>query len=186
MVLQEKDYIQRQKSKYLKGTIIWTALVIGIFIGGLVIMGKRESYFTVFAGVLVIGAALNVTRLIGFGKYKDGNEKWALHLENMKGSFDIFHSAIIPDSRGTVFFEHVVITSKGVYFMSYDEACVKKNRLWLENKIQSKGIDMKQVHVVTIKDEQAIKSLAAKIEKEALFTNGKQSEYTTIINSMLM
>jgi len=138
MVIQEKEYIKKQKSKYLKGTIFWTALVIGIFVCGLVIMGKRETYFTVFAGVLVVGAALNVTRLIGFGKYKDGDEKWAVYLEKMKGSYDIFHSAIIPDNRGTVYFEHVVITSKSIYFISYDDACVKKNRLWLENKMQSK------------------------------------------------
>lgn len=186
MILQEKDYIKKQKAKYLKGTLFWTALVICIFVCGLMIMKKRESYFTVFAGVLVIGAALNVTRLIGFGKYKDGDVACAEILEGMKGSYDLFHSAIIPDTRGTTFFEHIVITSKSLYFITYSEECVKKNRLWLENKMESKGIAIKNVHVVKASNEREMKNLAVRIERDACYTSGKQNEYTTIINGMLM
>ena len=72
MILQERNYIKQQKDKYLKSTVIWTACILIIFVAGIFILDTRKSYFTVFAGVLVIGAALNLTRWIGFSRFKDG------------------------------------------------------------------------------------------------------------------
>lgn len=186
MVLQEKNYIKKQKNKYLKGAIIWTILVIGVYATGMILIGSRASYFTVFAGVLVVGAALNITRFIGYGKFHDGDEAMAQILENMKGSYDIFHSAVIPDNRGTAYFEHIVITSRSIYLITYDEVKLKKFRLWLENKLASKGIPMKHIHIMAIKDSVAMKNLAIRIEKDACYTSNEQEEYTKIINSMLM
>lgn len=186
MVLQEKDYIKKQKSKYLKGTIFWSISILVVFGLGIVIMQSRESYFTVFAGILVIGAALNLTRWIGYGKYKDGNSTYAELLEKMKGSFNVFHSCIIPYTGSTAYFEHIIITSRSVYFITYNEEQQKRNRLSIENKLQSKGISMKQVHVVVVKNLIEMKNLILKIEKDACYTSNHQEEYTTIINEMLM
>ncbi len=186
MIVQGCHYIEEQKKKYLKHTLIWTAVVAVLFGIGLFLAGKRENYFTVIAGVLVLGIALNLSRYIGFRKFKDGKEVSAKILEGMKGSYDLFHSAIIPDARGTAFFEHIVVTSRSMYFISESSEMIKKYRLCLENKLASKGIPMKSIHFVHVDNEVQIKNLAIKIEKDACYTNEKLGEYTKVINDLLM
>lgn len=186
MIIQEKDYIKQQKRQYLKRTVIWIALILGIYGTGIILTQSIKSYFTVFAGVLVIGAALHLTRWIGFSQFCDGKAEYAKVLEQIQGDFDLFHSAIIPDARGTIYFEHIVVTAKSVYMITYDEQMIKKNRLWLENKLKTKGIPIQATHVLAVKSLAEMQSLAARIQKETCFTKGKKNEYTTIMNEMLM
>lgn len=186
MVVQEKDYVEKQKKKYFKGLAIWTLAVLGVFFVGIFAFGSRKNYGTVVAGVLVLGMALNLSRYIGFSRFKDGNKEYAEILEGMKGTYNLFHSAIIPDTRGTSFFEHIVVTSRSIYVINYDANQFKKTRLALENKLQNKGIEIKQIHCVTVNSPVEVKNLALKIEKDACFTDPKIEEYTRIINELLM
>lgn len=186
MIIQEKNYIDKQKKKYLKGTFLWLFIIAAVYCAGLLITRTRGSFFTVFSGVLVIGAALNFTRLIGYGKYKDGHLEWATRLEQMKGGYDLFHSCIMPDTRGTYYFEHIIVTSRSIYLLSYEDTMIKRGRLGLENKLMSKGIPNKSIHIVAVHNEGEVKALCSKIERDACFTSTKKDEYTTIINEMLM
>lgn len=186
MVIQEKDYLKKRKRSYLKASGCWVALMGAIFITGLVVTKSRNSYFTVFSGVIAIGAALNLTKLIGILKYKDGSKEYAEYLEEMKGNYNIFHSSLIPNAQGIIYFEHIVVTSKRIYFITYQETCMKKNRLEIENRMMAKGIESKNIQVIWIKDKMAMKELVRHIEKDETYESNKKDEYTTIINGMLM
>ena len=186
MVVQTCDYVERQKKKYLKHTLIWAVVVAFLFGAGFVLAGKRENYLTVIAGVLVLGIALNLSRYIGFSKFHDAKISDAKILEGMKGSYRLFHSAIIPDTRGTAFFEHIVITSRSIYFIGQDSQMIKKYRLGLENKLMSKGVPMKGISFNQVESEVQVKNLVAKIEKDACYTSEKLDEYERIINDLLM
>ncbi len=186
MIVQTCDYVQRQKKKYLKHTFIWGLVVAVIFGLGLILAGKRENYLTVIAGVLVLGIALNLSRYIGFRKFQDGKLSYAKILEGMKGSYHLFHSGIIPDTRGTAFFDHIIVTSRSIYFISQDHEMMKKYRLTLENKLMSKGVPMKAISFNEVETEVQVKNLAVKIEKDACYSSEKLEEYTRIINDLLM
>lgn len=186
MVAQGCHYVQEQKKKYLGRTLIWMAIVALLFFTGLFLEGKRENYFTVIAGVLVLGIALNLSRYIGFRKFKDGKEEVAKLLEDMNGSYHLFHSAIIPDTRGTAFFEHIVVTSRSIYFISQSAEMIKKYRLELENKLISKGISMKAIYFMPIENEEQVKNLIVEIEKDAYYTDENLGEYAKLINDLLM
>ena len=64
MVLQEKNYIAKQKKKYFIWGMCLTLLVFGIFGVGLWLTKTRANLFTVSACVIAIGAALFITRWI--------------------------------------------------------------------------------------------------------------------------
>lgn len=186
MIQQEKDYIARKKKKYLTQTIIWSLGVACIFLIGLIVMGNRESYFTVFAGVMVMGVALNLSRWIGYRRFQDGNVLYAQSLEEMKGSYILFHSAIIPDVNITAYFEHIIVTTKNIYILSYDEERIKKHRIWLENKLQSKGLELKQIHFILLNSLDGVKNIVEQVEKDTCSVDEELKENAKIINDLLM
>lgn len=186
MVKQERDYIYNQKKKYLTHTLIWTAAMLVVFATGIFLTKSRANYFTVVSGLMAMGLALNLTRFISFNKFRDGDKEFAQYLENMKGSLNIFHSAIIPDTRETVLFEHIIVTARSIYFLSYKSENISKNRLWIENKLTAKGIDPKTIHFVQVDSLVSIKNNVAKIEKDACMTSEKLMENTQIIQNLLM
>ncbi len=186
MTLQNRNYISEQKKRYLRNTLLWTIVVVAAFFSGLIIFKTRESYFTVFSGVMVIGVALNFSRYIGFSKFKDGKEEYADLLESIKGNYKLFHSVIIPDNRGTAFFEHLMITSKGLYFLGYQDQVIRTCRLWLENKLASKGIPLEQMHFITLENTAHLKDIILEIEKDNGYLDERLEEYSKVINDLLM
>lgn len=184
MVIQGCHYIQEQKKKYLVRTLIWMAIVALLFLTGLLVANKRENYFTVIAGVLVLGIALNGSRYIGFGRFKDGDEKNAKLLEKIKGHYYLVHSAIIPDNRGTAFFEHIVVTSGRIYFISTSAEMMKKYRLTLENKLITKGIPLEAL--CFIGDKALTEDVRWAIEEDASEVDKNLEDYAKIINDLLM
>lgn len=187
MVEQGCHYVQEQKYKYFVRTLIWIAVVAFLFAVGLLLEGKRENYFTVIAGVLVLGIALDLSRYIGFRKFKDGKEEIARLLEGIQGHYHLVHSAIIPDTRGTAFLEHIVVTSERIYLISYDDKVIKKYRLLLENKLISKGIASQLLRFKVVQNQQQLEALITAIEKDASYLNDNNlQEYTKIINDLLM
>lgn len=186
MVIQGCHYVQEQKKKYLTHTLIWLIVVAILFGVGVLIAGKRENYFTVIAGVLVLGLALNLSRYIGFRKFKDGREEEAKLLEDMKGNYHLVHSAIIPHTKGTAFFEHIIVTSKRIYLISYSREMIKEFRLQLTNQLMTKGIALKALCFITIESKEELKDLILEIEEDAYDTDNNLGENAKIINDLLM
>lgn len=186
MILQEKNYIKKQKKKYLIHSCIWTVVVFVLFGVGLLLTGTRSNYFTISACVMAIVAALFISRFISFSRFKDGDETRACLLEAMKGNYQIFHSGIIIDASGTSYFEHIVLTSKSIYLIAYDEAKMKKYQLWAEKCLINKGIPTKSIHFLVALNEISMKNIAHRIEKDACVTNEKLEEYSKILNEILM
>ena len=186
MILQEKTYIKKQKKKYLIHSCIWTVIVFVLFGLGLLFTKTRSNYFTISACVMAIVAALFISRFISFSRFKDGDEAKACILETMKGCCQIFHSGIIIDDAGTSYFEHIVVTSRGVYLIGYDEAKMKKYRSATERSLVNKGIPAKCIHFLIVRNEVQMKNIALRIEKDACITNGKLEEYSKMINEILM
>ena len=186
MILQEKNYIRKQKKKYLIHSCIWTGMVLILFGLGMFLTQTRSNYFTISACIMAIVASLFIARLISFNRFKDGDEAKAHILEAMKGSYEIFHSGIIIDATSTSYFEHIVVTSRNIYLIGYNEEKVKKNRLATEKYLVTKGIPAQCIHFLVAKNEVQIKNIALKIERDACVTNGKLEEYSKMINEILM
>lgn len=186
MILQEKNYIRQQKKRYLIHSCIWTGIVFVLFGLGLHLTKTRSNYFTISACVVAIVAALFISRFISFNRFKDGDEAKAGLLEKMKGSYQIFHSGIITTTSGTSYFEHIVVTSRSIYLISYDEEKMKKYRLAAEKSLVNKGISVKSIHFLVAKNEVQMKNITLRIEKDACVTGGKLEEYSKMINEILM
>ncbi len=186
MIKQDKDYIKKQKKKYSIFTGIWILVVTVVYGIGIIITGERANIFTIIAGFLVIGLALSLSRLCVYLRFKDGNIAYGTLLESMKGSYNLFHSCIIPDARTTILIEHIVITSRSIYFLVCDEDVLKKNRLWLENRLKAKGIELKQMHWMKLDTENSVKNTIVKIEKDACYTSEKLDEYTQLIQELII
>lgn len=186
MIKQEKDYIKKQKKKYGIYTLIWTVIVFGVFGIGIMLTGERANIFTIFAGFLVIGLALSLSRLCVYLKFKDGNAEYSTMLEQMKGHMHLFHNCIIPDARATILIEHIVVTSRNIYFLVYDEGVLKKNRLWLENRLKAKGMTFSEIHFIQLTHENSVKNAMMKIEKDACYTSERLEEYTRLIEELIM
>lgn len=186
MVLQEKSYISKQKKKYMMHSCIWTAVVFMLFGAGLLLTGTRSNYFTVSACIMAIVAALFITRFISYNRFKAGEAAKAEILEQMKGDYHLFHSGIILDSRGTAYFEHLVVTARNVYLISYEGIKTKGQYRWLQETLSQKGIPVKSLHFLLAENEQQMKSIARIIEKDACFTDEKLDTYSKIISETLM
>ncbi|MDF2613581.1 MAG: hypothetical protein K0S71_1367 [Clostridia bacterium] len=186
MIKQEKDYIARRKKKFLSMSLVWAGVVLVIFIAGLMLTKSRNNYFTLMAAIFVLPLAQNITRFISFNRFKDPDPEFASVLEQMKGSYQIFHSAIIPDTMGTILFEHLIVTSKSIYFLSYNKNSIDTNSGWIQNRLSAKGIPLKQIHFIHIASINNIKNTALKIEKDACYTSEILDQNTKVIETMLM
>lgn len=186
MILQEKHYIKKQKKKYTLHACLWTAVVLILFGTGLLLTGTRSNLFTISACVMAIVAALFITRLISFSRFKDGDEKMGQVLEAMKGSYHLYHSGILLDTKGTVYFEHIVVTAQNIYLITYEEKTSKKGCSWVIERLSSQGVPSKNIHFVVIKNETQMKGLAHRIEKDACYTSEKLDNYSKIMNETLM
>ncbi|MBQ1274751.1 MAG: hypothetical protein U0L26_14150 [Cellulosilyticum sp.] len=189
MILQEKDYIHKKKKKYLILSIIWTSMVIAIFIVGLVLTGTRANLFTVSACLLAIVASLFITRCISFGRYKDGDKERAKMLEDLKGNMHIYHSGIVPYDKGTAYFEHILVTTEKIYFIAYTKEQVEKYGKWVQEVLGGKGISSKQIKFLVAQDKDQMKKHTDRIEKELENCDTQKNPidvYSNKINEILM
>ncbi len=186
MIKQPKDYLAKKKKEHVIKSLMWGSIVLGIFMTGCLLTKQRANYFTVAAAVLVLPLALNITRGLAYRKYKDAKPCEAEILDDMAGNYHVFHSAVIPEATGIVFIEHIVVTSRSIYFLSSDEMLLKKEKPALILKLENKGFHSKQLHFIFIKEEQTMKNTAHKIEKEAYLTSEALEEMSGVIASMLM
>ena len=186
MIKQEKDYIKSKKKKHLLQACLWGGLMIVIFIVGLFVMKERANTFTLIAALLVLPFALHLTRYFSYAKYKDPSPKQSTILERMKGTYALYHSVIMPDSTGALYFAHVVVTSRNIYFMSKDETMISKAKAMLANRLKSKGIQATQLKFIHTSDATSIKNAALKIQKDACFSDEQLGNNTKIIDSMIM
>lgn len=197
MIKQEKNYIKKQKKKYLLAGIVWSLIVLIIFGIGLLLTGTRANLFTVCACVIAIVASLFITRFISFSRYHDGDEAYAKLLENMTGDYALFHSAIIPGQKGTAYFEHVVVMNQVIYFISYTKEQVKQYRTWIIDGLSLKGIGAAHVHFIVAKDIKQMEQHVARLQKAILDhpndvhseqseEKGMLEEYANRMNEILM
>ena len=197
MVKQEKNYIKRQKKKYLLAGIIWSIIVLIIFGTGLLLTKTRANLFTVFACVIAIVASLFITRFISFCRYHDCDEACAESLESMSGDYALYHSAIIPSNKGTAYFEHVAVTSQAIYFISYTKEQVMQYRTWIIEGLGSKGIGASHVHFIVAKDLKQMEQHVTRLQKTILDhpnsvhtdqaeEKGRLEEYSNRMNEILM
>ncbi|PHV71819.1 hypothetical protein CS063_04485 [Sporanaerobium hydrogeniformans] len=186
MIRQAKNYIQKQKKKYLLWTIVWGLLMASVFAIGILVTKNRGNYFTLVAGLLILPMAINFTRLTSFIRFKDGQESDAKLLEGMKGSYILFHSAIIPDTRTTVLFEHIVVTARSIYFLTTRKEIVAKNKEWIKQRLMAKGLEEKALHFVCLNESNTLKNTVNKMEKDACYTGENLENYAHIIQGMLM
>lgn len=187
MVKQSKTYIAEQQSHYLKRVFLWTAVMLVIFFMGIFITGSKSNYFTVAAGVLVMAVALYLSRYIGFKHFKDGHAKWAEIIENEGKDYGIIHSAIMPNEKYSAYFEHIVLTGRAFYFLTYNEKMIQKAHIDLENKLVNKGIDYTQVSFLVLKDEADVIKVMKMIKQNTPTVESAEVEaQIQIINDLLM
>ena len=186
MIKQEKDYLAKRKKAYASKSLLWATLVGSIFIIGWYVTQQRANHFTLGAAILVLPLALNVTRGMAYRKYRDADPKWAEVLEEMKGSYHLFHSVLIPDVTSILNYEHVVVTSRAIYMITSDETIKKETQASIEAKLEAKGIAKKQCHVLLVKEIDALKKVVRKIEKDAFFVDEHLNQYSEMIEQMIM
>ncbi|MGL6175325.1 MAG: hypothetical protein ACRC1P_12045 [Cellulosilyticaceae bacterium] len=186
MVKQDKTYIAKRKKHFLVQTVIWAVAIIVVFSIGILLTKERGNIFTIFAAIMTLGFAQNLTRFISFNRYKDPKIGHAEILEEMKGNLALYHGAIVPDTTMTVYFEHVVVTAKSMYFISSNKVLIQKTKSWLSNRLMNKGIGESSIHFVIASDEKAIKNASLKIEKDACLASDELEKNINIIEAMLM
>lgn len=186
MIKQKRNYIKEQKRNHLIKALIWAAVILIIVITGFVLLKTRTSYFTVVASVLVLPFALHITRFLAYGKYKDPCPKQAALLENMKGSYGLYHSAIIPDNTCTLYFEHIIATTKNIYFISSNKEMIQKAKPILTLRLENKGIQINKLHFIYAESGKTIKNIKIRVEKDACLTGEALKNTMKIIDGMLM
>lgn len=186
MIKQTKDYIQKKKKEHLIKAVIWGVVIVGIYVAGLVLTKNRANPVTVVAAVLVLPLALHITRFISFNKFKDPSPKRAACLEHMKGTYALYHSVIIPDTTTTLYFDHVVVTSRNFYFIAKDPAHLASAKAVLPLRLNKKGVGTDQMNYIHAKDMTSIKNTALKIQKDACFSDEQLGNNTNIIDGIIM
>ena len=186
MVKQKKNYIAEKKKKHLIKAGMWGCIIFVIMVTGILLLDTRASYFTVVAAVLVLPLALHITRFVAFVKYQDPSIDQAERLEQIKGNYVLYHSAIIADPLGTFYFEHIIVTAKNIYFITKDQQVIEKAKPILAVKLENKGVSAKSLHFIHVSQGKTIEKIACKIEKEANQVDEVLETTIKIIDGMLM
>ena len=186
MVKQKKNYIAEKKKNHFIKAVIWAGVIIAIMGAGILLLDTRLSYFTVVAAVLVLPLALHITRFFAFAKYKDPSPKQAALLEQIKGHYGLYHSAIIPDTTCTLYFEHIIVTTKSIYFISKNKEIIQKAKPILALRLGNKGIQNSKLHFIYAENGKTIKNATIRIEKDACQVGEALENTIKIIDGMLM
>lgn len=166
MILQEKNYITKQRKKYLIYSVIWTIIVFVLFVAGFLLTNTRKNLFTVSACLMAIVASLYITRCISFSRYKDGDSERAELLEKMGGDYHIYHSAIIPLEKETARFEHIIVSETKIYFIAYTKAQVTKQREAIQTLLAHWGIAPQHLCFLVAQDVSQMKQHTNRIKKD--------------------
>ncbi|MGL4344459.1 MAG: hypothetical protein ACRCTE_04610 [Cellulosilyticaceae bacterium] len=187
MIRQSQNYISHKKRKFLLFGIMWSVIVAAIFGIGLLKYDQRANTFTVVAAVLVLPLAQNFTRFFAFSKYRDPKRNHAELLEQLTGNYALYHGAIVPDAKYSLYFEHVIVTDSSLYFVAAHKQENDKYKTQLIQRLGAKGIGYSQVHFVYADTEKGLKAACAKIQKNMRGQESPQLEKNMhIIEGMLM
>lgn len=185
MIKQRKDYIAYRKKQFVIKIIISTLSIIILLAVGSALTHERANLFTILAGLTVIPLAQNLTRYLSFSRYKDPKRIYCEKLENLTGNLAIYHSAIIPCESHTLYAEHIVLTADNMYILCSKEKDIKANQTHLISRMKTKGIAVKNIHMVQVDSEQSYQTLCKKLQKEAANDNSLD-EKSKIIEGILM
>ena len=187
MIKREKDYLAKKKKKFLRGSIIWSLIVFGIFITGYGLNNTRSNIFTVVAAVLVLPIAQNLTQLLTLWKFKDPNLERSNELEGIKGNYSLFHSVLVPDIKEIMYFDHILVTGTKIYCIINRHANLPKIKSMFNKKIKAKGIPLSAVVYVDLSQTKDMGNLFKTLETNAAIQNQENlNEFTHLIAQMMM
>lgn len=187
MVKREKDYLKKQKGKYLKGTLIWLIVMFSIFGLGYLLNKTRNNVFTVIAALFVLPVAQDITKLIAILKFNDPDTKTSEMLEDIKGEYNVFHSVLVPDQSSIYYYDHILVTGNKIYCIIDSATNIPKRKAVFEKKIKAKGIPLKTVIYIENDKTRAKGNIFKKIERNAEVSNKENlNEYTQLIAQMMM
>jgi hypothetical protein len=185
MIKQNKQYIQTRKKHFLSIAIICALVIIGFMLVGFYITKERVSLFTIAAGLMVIPCAQYFTRYISFNRFKDPDEMKSVRLDTIKGNLSIYHGCIIIQERYTLFADHIVLTSKNIYFMYEKEKDLVEGKKHMISSLTAKGINIDAIRLEAITSKEKWEGLLQEIEQEALLTDSLERK-EAIIEGILM
>lgn len=187
MIKREKDYLKKQKKKHLIGTLIWLAVMFGIFGIGYFLNRTRNNIFTVIAALFVLPAAQDMTKLIAILKFKDPDIETSKKLEDIKGEYNIFHGVLIPDVSSIYYYDHIVVTGTKIYCIIDSASNISKKKEVFNKKIEAKAIPLKTVIYIESGKTKEKGNIFKKIERNAEIANKENlNEYTQLIAQMMM
>jgi len=187
MIIREKNYLKNKKKKFLIATIIWFVIMITIFIIGYILNGTRKNVFTVVAAILVLPVAQYGTQLLAIWKFKDPKIEMSNLFESIKGNYNLFHSALIPDQKEIINFDHIIVTGENIYCIINNHSDITYIKKVFNKKITAKGISLKAITYIELDKIKNKQKLLYKIEAATIKNNEKNlKEYTQLIAQMMM
>lgn len=187
MIKREKDYLEKKKRKYLRGTLVWLIIMFAVFFTGYILNKSRNNVFTVVAALLVLPVAQYGTQLLAIWKFKDPQRNISEKLESIKGNYNLFHGVLVPNQKHILYIDHIIVTEEKVYCMISEQANMNYIKETMDKKIKAKGIPLKSVEYMGLNKTFNMEKLAKKIEKTLLVQNkGNLEEYTQLIAQMMM
>jgi heme/copper-type cytochrome/quinol oxidase subunit 4 len=189
-IMQDIDYISRKKKRYFMKTVGCVLVMIGVFAVGYITTGSRNNLFTLFAVVFTLAVAQNAVQWITFLKYKDGDKEIGEKLASLPQNYIIWNSILVTDSKGTAFFDHIVISDNKIFCITNrvekdnTEDIRVMNRI-LERKglkgaaqfIGGKGKGVKPIPIV---------QLISDLERQFITETQKQKEIVEVVKNIAM
>lgn len=187
MVKREKEYLKKKKKEYLRGAIIWFAIMFSVFIIGYILNKTRKNVFTLVAALLVLPVAQYATQLLAIWKFKDPDIEISNSLESIQGDYALFHSALMPDTKEVINFDHIIVTGKRIYCIIDKPYEIGRIKSLLDQKLKAKGIPLKIIQYVNFSELKNEDKLLKEVETVAKQGNQKDlEEYTQLIAQMMM
>jgi len=153
-VIQEADYIQKRKKKYLTYTLIFFVIMMMIFLIGFIITRTRKNIFTVIAAVFTLVVAQYGVQFFSIIHFKDGDKKIAEVISNLPEDYIVWNSALLGDQIGMTLIEHIIISDKEIICL-YDvkNNHYQKNLDTMKRIAQNKGLK-EYLKFIKIEEEQ--------------------------------
>lgn len=187
MVKREKEHLKNKKKKHLRRTIIWMTIMFSILIIGYILNKTKNNVFTVIAALFTLPAAQEMTQLLAIWKFQDSEIKTSEFFESIEGSYDLFHSVLLPDKKDIINFDHLIVTGKMIYCVVDQPRDITKIKKVFNEKLQAKGIPEKMITYVELSKIKNKQALREEIEKNAKQENEVTlKEYTQLMAQMMM
>ncbi|NLI89036.1 MAG: hypothetical protein GX366_01305 [Epulopiscium sp.] len=187
MIIREKDYLKKRKRKYLLASLMWLVIMFAIFLLGYMTTKTRGNIYTVLAAILVLPVAQYSTQLFVILRFKDPDPETSKQLESIKGKYSLFHSALIPDEKRILYFDHIFVTGSKIYCIMENPKDINDTKRILNKKLKAKGISLNKVVYIEKEKTKDLGNLFKKIEKDAIIEREEDlKEYTQLIAQMMM